>query len=121
MGNHDPYSDPSGEITERASRLRKAFFRSLLGENSMTKSKNGAKHRYVPARRKKAGQAAHAGSAGKSEDLLARISIDPNICFGKPCIKGHRIWVSLILDFLANGWSIPDILANYPGLEEADV
>jgi uncharacterized protein (DUF433 family) len=55
------------------------------------------------------------------DELLTRISIDPNICFGKPCVRGHRIWVSLILDFLANGWSIPDILANYPGLEEADV
>jgi len=55
------------------------------------------------------------------DELLARISIDPNICFGKPCIRGHRIWVSLILDFLANGWSIPDILANYPALEDADI
>jgi uncharacterized protein (DUF433 family) len=34
------------------------------------------------------------------EELLQRISIDPGICFGKPCIRGHRIWVSLILDFL---------------------
>jgi predicted RNase H-like HicB family nuclease len=32
--------------------------------------------------------------------LLERISIDPNVCFGKPCIRGTRIWVSLILDFL---------------------
>ena len=37
--------------------------------------------------------------------LLQRISIDPNICFGKPCIRGHRIWVSLILDLLSDGWS----------------
>ena len=57
----------------------------------------------------------------KKEELLARISIDPNICFGKPCIRGHRIWVSLILDFLASGWTVQEILANYPGLEEADV
>lgn len=55
------------------------------------------------------------------EDLLARISINPQICFGKPCVKGHRIWVSLILDFLASGWSHKDILDNYPGLEEADI
>lgn len=55
------------------------------------------------------------------EELLARISINPNICFGKPCIKGHRIWVSLILDLLASGWSHKDILDNYPGLEEADI
>jgi len=55
------------------------------------------------------------------DELLGRISIDPNVCFGKPCIKGHRIWVSLILDLLAGGWSIREILDNYPGLEEADI
>lgn len=57
----------------------------------------------------------------KREELLARISIDPNVCFGKPCIKGHRIWVSLILDFLADGMSVQQILEEYPGLEEADI
>jgi len=54
-------------------------------------------------------------------ELLARISIDPNICFGKPCIRGHRIWVSLVLDLLASGMSTQELLAEYPGLEEADV
>jgi uncharacterized protein (DUF433 family) len=37
------------------------------------------------------------------ERLLDRIAIDPQVCFGKPCIKGTRIWVSLVLDFLASG------------------
>ncbi|HEY6970934.1 MAG TPA: DUF433 domain-containing protein [Candidatus Angelobacter sp.] len=55
------------------------------------------------------------------EELLERISIDPNICFGKPCIRGHRIWVSLILDFLANGASVEEILRDYPQLQEADI
>lgn len=55
------------------------------------------------------------------DDLLARISIDPNICFGKPCIKGHRIWVSLVLDFLASGMTVQELLREYPQLEEADV
>ena len=55
------------------------------------------------------------------EDLLGRISINPDICFGKPCIRGHRIWVSLILDFLASGSTTRDILEDYPQLEEADV
>ncbi len=55
------------------------------------------------------------------QNVLARISINPNVCFGKPCVMGHRVGVSLILDFLASGWSIPEILANYPGLEEADI
>lgn len=55
------------------------------------------------------------------EELLARISIDPKVCFGKPCIRGHRIWVSLILDFLASGMTIKEILQEYQGLKEADV
>lgn len=55
------------------------------------------------------------------KDLLARISINPNICFGKPCIRGHRLWVSLILDFLASGMTVDKILQEYPGLEEADI
>ncbi len=54
-------------------------------------------------------------------ELLERISVDPNVCFGKPCIRGHRIWVSLILDFLASGWTIKHILEEYPGLEEKDI
>jgi len=57
----------------------------------------------------------------RRDELLARISIDPNVCFGKPCIRGHRIWVSLVLDFLASGWSIQDLLKEYPGLVEDDV
>jgi uncharacterized protein (DUF433 family) len=53
--------------------------------------------------------------------LLNRISVNPNICFGKPCIKGHRIWVSLILDMLAAGETIDEILYNYPQLEREDI
>jgi len=53
--------------------------------------------------------------------LLNRISIDPNICFGKPCIKGTRIWVSLILDFLANGISMEELIGEYPQLTIDDI
>lgn len=54
-------------------------------------------------------------------ELLQRITVNPDVCFGKPCIRGHRIWVSLILDLLAAGEGIDEILENYPGLEDADV
>ena len=54
-------------------------------------------------------------------ELLSRISIDPQVCFGKPCIRNHRIWVSLVLDFLASGQTVQQIIDGYPGLEEADV
>ena len=53
--------------------------------------------------------------------LLDRISIDPRVCFGKPCIKGTRIWVSLILDFLASGETEGQILAAYPQLQPDDI
>lgn len=54
-------------------------------------------------------------------EYLNRISIDPGVCFGKPCIKGHRIWVSLILDFLTEGLSIEELLQEYPQLKREDI
>lgn len=53
--------------------------------------------------------------------LLKRISVDPNVGFGKPCIRGTRIWVSLILDFLANGMAIEEVLSEYPQLAKEDI
>ncbi|MFO8006423.1 MAG: DUF433 domain-containing protein [Candidatus Brocadiia bacterium] len=55
------------------------------------------------------------------EELLERISIDPAVCFGRPCIRGHRIWVSLVLDLLASGMTVEDVLAQYPEIEQRDV
>jgi uncharacterized protein (DUF433 family) len=52
---------------------------------------------------------------------LDRIWIDPARCAGKPCIRGHRIWVSLVLGLLASGATVAEILADYPGLEEDDI
>jgi len=53
--------------------------------------------------------------------LLNRIELNPNICFGKPCIKDTRIWVSLILDLLASGYSIEQILEEYPYINVDDI
>lgn len=55
------------------------------------------------------------------KDWRERISIDPKVCHGKPCIKGTRIWVSLIVDNLANGDSFEDVLAAFPSLTREDV
>jgi uncharacterized protein (DUF433 family) len=52
---------------------------------------------------------------------LKRISIDPNVCFGKPCIRGTRIWVSLLLDFLANGMAAEEVINEYPQLVMEDI
>lgn len=61
------------------------------------------------------------GKIMNQQNLLSRISIDPHICFGKPCIRGHRIWVSLVLDFLASGMTIPELIEQYPQLQVEDV
>ncbi len=61
------------------------------------------------------------GKSMQREELLKRISIDPKVCFGKPCIRCTRIWVSLILDFLAGGMTIEQLLKEYPALERADI
>ena len=55
------------------------------------------------------------------EELHKRISIDPRVCFGKPCIRGTRIWVSLILDNLADGASEKELLEDYPALTHEDI
>ncbi len=55
------------------------------------------------------------------DELLSRIAINPKVCFGKPCIRGHRIWVSLILDFLASGMTVEEVLEDYPALTHDDI
>ena len=53
--------------------------------------------------------------------LLDCISIGPAICGGKPCVKGTRIWVSLILDLLASGISEAEVIGQYPALKHEDI
>ncbi|MBI4618521.1 MAG: DUF433 domain-containing protein [Planctomycetes bacterium] len=45
-----------------------------------------------------------------------RISVDPAVCHGKPCIRGTRIFISVILDNLAAGQTADEIVENYPGV-----
>ncbi len=55
------------------------------------------------------------------KDWRERISIDPNVCHDKPCIKGTRIWVSLIVDNLAFGSTEEEVLEAYPALAREDI
>jgi uncharacterized protein (DUF433 family) len=55
------------------------------------------------------------------EDWRDRIIVDPQVLMGKPIIKGTRIAVEFILDLLASGWTIKDILKNYPQLKKKDI
>jgi uncharacterized protein (DUF433 family) len=52
---------------------------------------------------------------------LDRITSDPNVLGGRPCIRGQRIRVTDILELLAGGATPAEILADYPYLEEADI
>ena len=53
--------------------------------------------------------------------MKSRITIDPNICHGKPVITGTRVLVSNILASLASGESYESIIADYPNIEKEDV
>lgn len=53
--------------------------------------------------------------------FMNRISSDPKICHGKPCIKDTRILVSVILDNLAEGLTVKEIIAEYPELKPEDI
>lgn len=50
-----------------------------------------------------------------------RIVLDPAILAGKPVVRGTRLPVELLIGLMADGWSEADILADYPGLERADL
>lgn len=56
-----------------------------------------------------------------SEELLRRIVIDPAICHGKPCVRGLRYPVELLLELLSAGMTPEEILADYPDLEREDI
>jgi len=55
------------------------------------------------------------------EELAKHISVDPRVCFGRPVIRGTRIWVALIVDNLAEGVTEEALLRAYPQLTQADI
>jgi uncharacterized protein (DUF433 family) len=57
----------------------------------------------------------------EQEGLLARITIDPEVCNGKPTIRGKRITAQTILEFLSAGESREELLRQYPSLEPEDI
>jgi uncharacterized protein (DUF433 family) len=56
-----------------------------------------------------------------SEQLLSRITMDPNICHGKPCVRGLRYPVEFLLELLSGDMTAEQILADYPDLEADDL
>ncbi|MFH5803243.1 DUF433 domain-containing protein [Alienimonas sp. DA493] len=68
-----------------------------------------------------AATATPASPAKETEELLQRISVDPNVCFGKPCVRGTRMMVWVVLDLLGAGETIEQIVEDYPYLSREDV
>ena len=54
-------------------------------------------------------------------NLAERITVDPEQCGGRPCIRGMRIRVTDVLDLLANGLTFDEVLAEFPYLETEDI
>ena len=54
-------------------------------------------------------------------DLLKRITLNPNVCFGKPTIRNMRYSVELILDLLSAGMTFEEVLEDYPRLQREDI
>jgi uncharacterized protein (DUF433 family) len=55
------------------------------------------------------------------ENLLTRITINPDVCHGKPTVRNMRYPVEMILDLLSSGMTFQDIIEDYPALEENDI
>lgn len=55
------------------------------------------------------------------EELLSRLGVDPRVCAGKPCIRGTRIYIAIILDGLAEGLTPEQIIDHYPQLTPDDI
>jgi uncharacterized protein (DUF433 family) len=58
---------------------------------------------------------------GQTVELMDRITVNPDQCGGRPCIRGMRIRVSDVLDLLATGLSSAEVLAEMPDLDAADI
>lgn len=55
------------------------------------------------------------------DKLLSRITVDPVVCHGKPCVRGLRYPVETILELLSSGMTIDEVLADYEDLEREDL
>ncbi len=55
------------------------------------------------------------------DTLLSRITIDPAVCHGKPCVRGLRYPVETLLELLSSGMTVDEILADFEDLERDDV
>ncbi len=55
------------------------------------------------------------------QELIKRITIDPEVCHGKPTVRGSRLMVATVLELMASDMTVDEILVDYPALEVADI
>jgi uncharacterized protein (DUF433 family) len=55
------------------------------------------------------------------EELMDRVTVDPAVAGGRPCIRGTRIYISIVLDALAEGLTPEEIIDHYPSLTKEDI
>ena len=60
-------------------------------------------------------------SRGMKDALLKRITLNPDVCFGKPTIRNSRYSVEMLLDLMSAGMTFDEILEDYPALEREDL
>lgn len=105
----------------RAGRLpaTKVGTQHLIREQDLAAAIRRERPRGRPMRASEAAEAYTA--AAKPRRLLDRITVDSNVLVGKPIVRGTRLSVELILDFLAGGWTEQDLLDNYPHISREDI
>ena len=94
-----------------------------VGANRRRSSERAPADRETLAAARAAGrrEMAKRGTIETMENWKERISVDPAVCHGKACIRGTRIMVSVILDNVAAGVPLAEILASYPAIKPEDI
>lgn len=114
-------TDSTREAAEREMRDAIAFI-STASRPRACRFPSPARRRRTSTFPRSRARTVHAGRLPVThEQLIKRIVADPAICHERPCIRGHRIWVSLIVDLLADGLTVEQVLQQYPSLELDDV
>ena len=109
------------KIHEAKTTLSKLIARVEAGEEIVIARGDKPVAKLTAMRGAAAGPAEDAAPYDAPAALRARITADPEVCGGKPCIRGMRIRVGDVVGLLAGGMSREDILADYPYLEAADI
>ncbi len=112
-------SRPASQSTSRPAPT--AVSQSVSRPTTQATSRSASQTASRPATQAASFPSSQSAARGEGPDWRERITVDPNICRGKACIRGTRILVSVILDSLAAGLTPAEIVGTYPSLKTADI